>query len=498
MVLGFGALGVSAARDYASFPKEPARTTVAEAVTRSGDSNWVTLTDARWACDRAVLPGGGAGDSKNYYVPATDPAGQHRILLSFDQPVLCEETAKQPVSGVLAPLNGRLRATLRDQGVRFDGPDTAPVYVLSTYAGRENSFILMFVSLFMIGLGLLVMRHFWKLRRPLPQDAGARPLPLPTAGAASDADAEAGAQPASASASIASFTDVVSAWRHHGPVLPARPYTVSTAMVRSARIKAAIALPIGIVLGVLLFGWLGGEVRDYLNERKLAQTGTLAKSVKIAGQTHSKMFINNADLDIAYEDASGAPHRGKQSLWYAFGDIDQQSPLSVHYDPAAPDRFALSWALDVGVSRMAFLLLCLGLGGLFVVLPLLMAVNQLRTVRQARRAAAESDEVLLRITQIVEQKANEVPTGNLELHYVVVDEPAEHKPRVVLRHKNARALLWLDEEHLVSLRCRPMPGKDRGDVLLVDEDLHPFSLPDDAVAKLRVRLSTISAASRPV
>lgn len=494
MVLGFGALGVSAARDYASFPKEPARATVAEAVARSGDSNWVTLTDARWACDRAVLPGGGAGDSKNYYVPATDPAGQHRILLSFDQPVLCEETAKQPVSGVLAPLQDRLRATLRDQGVRFDGPDSAPVYVLSTYAGRENSFILMFVSLLMIGLGLGVVRHFWKLRRPQPQGADALQRPLPMANdAASEADAGA-APPASAE----SFGDVVSAWRHHGPVLPARPYTVSTAMIRGARIKAAIALPVGLLLGALLLGWLGGEVGDYLTERRIAQTGSLAKSVKIAGQTHSKMFINNADLDIAYEDASGGQHRGKQSLWYAFGDIDQHAPLSVRYDPAAPDRFALSWALDVGVSRMAFLLLCLGLGGLFVVLPLLLAVNQLRTVRQARRAAADSDEVLLRVTQIVEQKANDVPTGNLELHYVVVDEPAEHKPRVVLRHKNARPLLWLDEEHLVSLRCRPQPGKDRGDVLLVDEDLHPFSVPDDAVAKLRMRLTTISAASRPV
>ena len=138
MVLGFGGLGASSAVKCMRFDKQPHPATVAEAVAKAGDTNWVTLTDAQWHCDRAITTSDDQGRVDRMYVPATGADGGSFVLISFDKSVDCAANAAQPVTGVLHPLHPRLRANLEQQGANFsDLP--GPGYSLSTFLGPSDS-----------------------------------------------------------------------------------------------------------------------------------------------------------------------------------------------------------------------------------------------------------------------------------------------------------------------------------------------------------------------
>lgn len=487
MLLGFGALALSSGREYLAFPKQPQATTVAQASARVTSAPWVSLTDARWLCDRAL---DSPGTSKNYYVPATDPEDKILVLLSFDSPIVCEAAARQPVSGVLEPLNDRLRHTLLDGGFSFSGLPGGTVLVLSTFAGPENSATLLLICLPMMALGVLVM---WFYRRksqeaPVPRPAAAAPIAAP---AATERDA--------AVLAAGDVSAAVRAWHMRGPVLPPRPYSLRPEMVRRSWLIVTLATPIGLALWGLLLFWQGNEVRRYLTERRIFRTGAAAQSVKVAGKTSGKLFLTTADLDVVYEDARGQTHNAKQSISYVMADIDQKQPLELRHDPQDPSRFALSWALDLGVWRMLNVALYVVIFGLIASLPLLIAGGRLRMLRSARRAATDSEEVVLRVVSTVEQMINGAPSGNVELHFIIAGQPEPEKPRSVLRRKGAPPLLMLDEQHLIGLRCRPLPGTTPStadnDVVLVEHDLHPYVFTATEVAAISARLTALSGAA---
>lgn len=497
LFLGFGALGVSAIRDYSAFPKAPVPSTVAEAAARPALGNWVSLTDARFHCELAIPPGSGAAESHNYYVPATDPSGQLSFLISYSNPIVCEEAAKQPVTGVFAELNGRLRSTLGDQDPKFKALPKSPQYVLSVYDGPDNALSELYVAVPMMLLGAALMWFYERQRRTrkltdqkklsvlAAQQAAAEPVPAPAAAATTTAAATGpvidGPLPA----------DALSAWQARGPILPPRPFQLQPDFAASARRKLVLLSPLSLFFVALVAYWQGGEVRQYLAERQLWQTGTLAETLNVAGKTSSKMFLSSADLDITFTTADGRTQHASQSISFAFGDLDQQAPLGLRYDPRDPSKFALSWALDVGVYRMLNVALYSALFGFMALLPLLIGWGAYATLKRARRAAAASDEVLAKLVKVVEQQTNGTPNGMLELSIAVVGEPDDRKPRVVIRSKTGPELLWLDELHIIALRCPATPGKNDDHVLLIEESFHPFAFSESEKAAILARLSTL-------
>lgn len=487
MLIGGGVATVSSMRDYRSMPSTPVSQTIEKAAAQvaSGSEPYVELTDAQWACEKAF------GDN-TYYVPATDPAGRVLVLLGFDAPVVCNEAAKQPVRGVLAPLNSRLRATLEDQGVKLDqlGP-TAPtaMLVLWTWSGPGNSLLGIWIGVPFMALGILVIWHYMRQRRRLKEQQARDAAPQAvTPAAAATSDAASPDAPIDPSVPL----DVVAAWRSRGPFLPPRPLRIQPEFVRRSYLVAAICAPIGLALVAALLWWQGVEVRDYLRERKLLREGTKVADAEVSGRTSGKLFIWHADLDVAYADQAGKSHRGQQTVWYAFGDIDQKAPLEVRYDPRDPDRFAVSWTVDLGVNRMISVALFLAIFGLCASLPLLVAWGKLRTLRLMRRSATSSDEVLLELRQVIEQIVNGSPTGQLEHRFVLVGDEKETS-LVFMRHTNAPSLLFLGERHALALRCATPGSAPRAtEFVLLDETLTPFDCPDPLRDQMMVRVRSMA------
>lgn len=494
MLVGGGFATVSGTRDYLSMPSIPVSQTVEKAAAQvaSGSEPYVELTDAQWACEKAF---GG----KTYYVPATDPAGRLLVLLGFSQPVVCTEAAKQPVRGVLAPLNSRLRATLEDQGVKLDqlGPSApAATLVLWTWAGPGNSLTGVFIGVPFMALGALVMWHYLRQRRRLKEQQAREAAPqstTPAASHATDAASPSGSEPASPEAAHDPSVplDVVAVWRSRGPFLPPRPLGIQPAFVRRSYLVAAICAPIGLALVAALLWWQLGEVGDYLRERRLLREGTKVADAEVSGRTSGKLFIWHADLDVAYVDQAGKSHRGQQTVWYAFGDIDQKAPLEVRYDPRDPDRFAVSWTVDLGANRMLSVALFLAIFGLCASLPLLVAWGKLRTLRQVRRNAVSSDEVLLELRQVTEQIVNGSPTGQLDHRFVLVGDEKETS-LAFMRAANAPSLLFLGERHVLALRCAtPGAAPRAAEFVLLDETLSPFDCPDALREQMMARVRSI-------
>lgn len=487
MLLGGGAATVSSTREYLSMPSTPVRQTIDQAAAQvtSGSEPYVELTDASWACEKAF------GD-RTYYVPATDPAGRVLVLLGFSDPVVCNEAAKHPVRGVLAPLNSRLRSTIEGLGVKLDqlGPAApAATLVLWTYAGPGNSLTGIWIGVPFMALGVLVMWHYLRQRRRLREQAARDEAAPATTAAATSAPASytagpRGSEPAGANAppdppiDPAAPLDAVAAWRSRGPFLPPRPLRIQPEFVRRSYLVAAICTPIGLALVAALLWWQGGEVRDYLRERRLLREGTQVADAEVSGRTSGKLFIWHADLDVAYVDQAGKSHRGQQTVWYAFGDIDQKAPLEVRYDPRDPERFAVSWTVELGANRMLSVALFLAIFGLCASLPLLVAWGKLRTLRLLRQSATSSDEVLLELRQVIEQIVNGSPTGQLEHRFVLVGDEKETS-LVFMRHANAPPLLFLGERHALALRCATPGSAPRAtEFVLLDETLTPFDCPD--------------------
>ena len=164
MFLGFGALSVSSAWKVTHFAKEPRVTTLAEAAASPGGTNWVTLTDARWICDRAVMSHEDDGKVRYTYVPATGPAGTF-VLIALSGPADCAALSAQPVTGVLHEMNPLLRSSLvEDEHADFSGfPQRG--YVLSTYLGPADSRTGIWIAGLLALLGGVVIWWYGKLMR---------------------------------------------------------------------------------------------------------------------------------------------------------------------------------------------------------------------------------------------------------------------------------------------------------------------------------------------
>lgn len=512
MLIGGGAATVSSTREYLSMPSTPVSQTIEQAAAQvaSGREPYVELTDASWACEKAF------GD-RTYYVPATDPAGRVLVLLGFSDPVVCGEAAKHPVRGVLAPLNSRLRATIEGLGVKLDqlGP-AAPTatLVLWTYAGPGNSLTGIWIGVPFMALGVLVIWHYLRQRQRLKEQEARDAVAQATKGAAASAPANGAAGPRGAELAGPDSPigrsgpsgpsdpvdpsvplDVVASWRTRGPFLPPRPLRIQPEFVRRSYLVAAICTPIGLALVAALLWWQGGEVSDYLRERRLLREGTKVADAEVSGRTSGKLFIWHADLDVAYVDQAGKSHRGQQTVWYAFGDIDQKAPLEVRYDPRDPERFAVSWTVELGANRMLSVALFLAIFGLCASLPLLVAWGKLRTLRLLRRSATASDEVLLELRQVIEQIVNGSPTGQLEHRFVLVGDEKETS-LAFMRHTNAPPLLFLGERHALALRCATPGFAPRAtEFVLLDETLTPFDCPDALREQLMARVRSLSGSA---
>lgn len=190
-----------------------------------------------------------------------------------------------------------------------------------------------------------------------------------------------------------------------------------------------------------------------------------------------------------YADANGATHRDRVKFRTLGLRCDRSEQPVVRHLPDDPGRFALSWAVDARTGRVLALAL-LAFGAIFIVA--MCAFHGARMVRRlalARRLAARSDELVLKVVKVEPVMGRWRQTGN-EYHFEA-------------RAADGRHLSGTEE---AKLKRPPLFGDPSGRTLvaLVDpddparplvllQDFHPFDLPPAEQAAVRAAVAARSA-----
>jgi hypothetical protein len=138
LVLGFaiaigGAIGVwYCLGDCLTYGAHPIRTDLEGAVQLSAKRDqWVSIEGAPWRCDQLLAPGG------HPYLPARTKDGV-LVVVHFQKDVDCEETASEPIAGILGTLSRRTLDELHGAGLAGDD-EVARELAIVSFHPRENA-----------------------------------------------------------------------------------------------------------------------------------------------------------------------------------------------------------------------------------------------------------------------------------------------------------------------------------------------------------------------
>lgn len=149
------------------------------------------------------------------------------------------------------------------------------------------------------------------------------------------------------------------------------------------RFKAVFWIVVGAALGLGGVYWGAEGVRSILADQALWRSGTPAPRVQVGGRVRTDRFIlKTYELDVQFQDVQGARHAGKEEFVTLFSSADQREP-ELHYDPADPRRFVLSWAVDVVGGRWMAALLFLVMGPVILLGAVLIARGHWAQARSA-------------------------------------------------------------------------------------------------------------------
>jgi hypothetical protein len=270
-------------------------------------------------------------------------------------------------------------------------------------------------------------------------------------------------------------------------LLPPCPLRLQTSFVWKNQLVGVLLLLIGIAASLGYAWWQYDAVRELIEQTGIWQAGVPAAWSEVKGEVTTNRFIfRGYDLDVTYLDAQGARHQGKLKFDTLGGAVDQKRDPVVHYLKDAPDRFALSWSMDVRTSRwvsVGFMALVgIGLvGGSFSYLGWL----ALRRLADARRCAARSDEVIVRITKVVPQMVQGRHTGNT-IHFAgVTVDGREVAGKMVLAKKYEPLYADPSLQTMVAL----VPPENPKRAVVLRSDFHPFLLTTEEQAQVRAAIA---------
>jgi hypothetical protein len=267
-------------------------------------------------------------------------------------------------------------------------------------------------------------------------------------------------------------------------ILPARPLRLSSKFVFKNYLGAFASLLFG--LGIAVGGgiWQLGHAQDILEQKRIWQTGIQSRGAEASGKvTTRRAIFKEYNLTVRYV-VQGRIRTGKVEFDTLAVGADTKADPIVRYDPRRPQKFALSWAVDVTGARWVsfgvFFSFLVGIGGVFVWL----FVSTLRRVSDARACAAESDEVWLTITGVTRDQYGNT---TFKFRYTAAGESTPRDGQSVVGAKMG-APLYRDEQTLaevlglVSARRPARPW-------LLSADLYPFDVPpgerEATLARLR-------------
>jgi hypothetical protein len=258
------------------------------------------------------------------------------------------------------------------------------------------------------------------------------------------------------------------------PILPPAPRATSAGRL----VKKLLTSLFLAFLGVLMLagmGWYAStQIGSLQRDRDVFARGTPAIDGRVGGEVRTSRFVfHDYKLDLSYVDEAGNLHTGKQEFTTIFGEVDQNAPAEVRYDPAHPEQAACSWSVDLTVSRAAWavLVVLIALCGGFLFYA---AGRAGRDAFWERDAAREGQEVRVQIAELSQDQH-----GNVTYSLIAEVAPGHLvKDKVVLRHRSP----WKLGEDALGLYW---PHHER--LFLVEADGAPVVLSDAELAEARAR-----------
>ena len=266
------------------------------------------------------------------------------------------------------------------------------------------------------------------------------------------------------------------------PLLPS-PLRLNSSFVWKTQLGGIALIIFGLGCSVGFAWWESSAIRKLVDQSRIWPRGAVALQTSVTGNVTSHSFIlNDYDLDVTFLDENQVSHQAKLEFDTFISKADQDSAPVVHYLKDDPEKFALSWAINAKISRWAAivfeLLVGVGLvGGSFAYI----GVMALRRLSDARCCALRSNEVVVRITQVVPTKAKGRHVGN-QYHFTgrMVDG-REVSGKTVFSIKYEPLFADGAKRTMVAL----IPQENVKRPVVVRGDFYPFDLTPDEQAKVR-------------
>ncbi len=187
-------------------------------------------------------------------------------------------------------------------------------------------------------------------------------------------------------------------------LLPPRPLRLNRLFVVEHITGGPALLLVGLA-AACLGGWVTfGDASQLAEESRIWENGVPASQVSATCRVRTqRLVIHEHKVSVRYTDANGAEHRGYVDFSTLGAKYDGSKEAVVRYLREAPDRFALSWAVDAGTARI--LLIVLLALGMFLATAAFgaLGMRMLRRFATARRLAARSDEIAVRVVKVEPQ-----------------------------------------------------------------------------------------------
>lgn len=192
--------------------------------------------------------------------------------------------------------------------------------------------------------------------------------------------------------------------------------------------------------------WAVSDVVDLHREERIWETGVLALDGELEGKTHSGHFLGwlmkDYDLVVRYRDLAGVAHEGAMSFTTMLGNPDTDEEPEVRHDPAHPERFALSWAIEAGGARWRKAILAGVFFGVLSFGVLTLAWLFGRRAFARRRVGRDGDELIARVLDVrVVHDSNGAPTSR-RAYQLLLPPPAGIE---VGPDDDANRTMWSDD-----------------------------------------------------
>jgi hypothetical protein len=149
--------GYNSYRELSTMPLQPEQLSMEEVAAKMQDGRvWVSINNAEWDCENSLhrFKEFGSGNYRTYLVFTNPDQTIVGVVTSHTGKSYGESTNDVP-TGVVSPMNEKMKAAFQKKGIDFSRYPNAHVYLdLCGFCGRRNSSLLLTCSPLMLLLSL--------------------------------------------------------------------------------------------------------------------------------------------------------------------------------------------------------------------------------------------------------------------------------------------------------------------------------------------------------